>query len=273
MREAFVGFDSAWAGKTPGGVVHASFDVGRLRFCSDPAPAHFDEAVDLIRKLQDKHDYVLVALDQPTRVPNLDGMRPVERVAGSLIGKLRSGVQPANRGRPFFGPDAPIWRFLGQIRARENPPAARSGEPGLHLVEVFPALAIPAIAPEIFERKRAARYNPENQKFCKEDWCLVCKAVARHASNFGLPSLAKWISEASAIDRVRKCHQDQLDAIICLVIALHWRRADTDQVAVIGDGQLGYMVTPVTANTRAVLKQAANKKGVPLDGPWHCDDY
>ncbi len=30
MREAFVGFDSAWGGKQPGGIVSVSFDNGEF---------------------------------------------------------------------------------------------------------------------------------------------------------------------------------------------------------------------------------------------------
>ena len=69
--------------------------------------------------LSNLHDYVLIAVDQPTVVPNDSGARPVESVVASLNGKLGSGVQPANRQRvEFFGNNAPIWRFIDRIKAR-----------------------------------------------------------------------------------------------------------------------------------------------------------
>ena len=112
MREAFVGFDSAWAGKAPGGIAYATFEGGRVRAFVEPQPVHFEEAARIIERLRDECGYVLVAIDQPTLVPNETGMRPVERVAASLIGSLGGGVQPAFRGkRATFGPDAPIWKF------------------------------------------------------------------------------------------------------------------------------------------------------------------
>lgn len=265
MNEAFVGFDSAWADKQPGALVHASFRANKLLSCSTPKPVHFDEAQEIICKLKLKHDHVLVALDQPTLVPNPKGMRPVERVAASLISKLRGGVQPANQNRPQFVSDAPIWRFLEQLGARQDPPASRAGKPGLYLVEVFPALALPALEPQTFERRYAAKYNPKNRRtFCISDWCLVCNAVARHARELGLQSLAEWSICASG-KRPDKSLQDKLDAIICLIIAIQWRRSDSDKVALIGDGCSGYMVTPVSTDTKRILKQAADKIGVPFN--------
>ena len=71
----------------------------------------------------------------------------------------------------MFGPDAPIWRFLRRLNLVQNPPRARSAASGRHLVEVFPALALPALEPAILQRKRAARYNPANRKrLSLPDW-------------------------------------------------------------------------------------------------------
>ena len=265
MREAFVGFDSAWGGKQLGGIVSVSFDNGEFDSWSWPEPASFECAARIIEKLRDKHNYVLVALDQPTLVPNEKGMRPVERVASSLVCKLRGGVQPANRSKSaLFGPNAPIWKFLNRIDARENPTVARGGRRGLHLIEVFPALALPALEPHIMSRGHAARYNPD-KTFSLCDWKLVANAVARHAEELGVPRLSQWARAAAGYDRVDKTLQDQLDAAICLIIALRWRRAPSNRVAVIGDGQHGYMVTPISTETKRILQSAAKEREVPFN--------
>ena len=96
MREAFVGFDSAWTDRDPGGIAWATFEQDRLLALPAPEPVRFEDAARIIERLRDECQYVLVAVDQPTLVPNETGMRPVERVAASLISKLRGGVQPAN---------------------------------------------------------------------------------------------------------------------------------------------------------------------------------
>lgn len=265
MREAFVGFDSAWGGKQPGGIVSVSFDNGEFDSWSRPEPASFECAARIIEKLRDKHNYVLVALDQPTLVPNEKGMRPVEKVASSLICKLRSGVQPASRSKSeLFGPNAPVWKFLNRIDARENPTVARGARRGLHLIEVFPALALPALEPRIMSRGHAARYNPD-KTFSLCDWKLVANAVARHIEDLGVPLLSQWARMVAGYDIPDKKDQDQLDAAICLIVALQWRRAPSNRVAVIGDGQHGYMVTPVSTETKRILQNAAKEREVPFN--------
>ena len=272
MSEAFVGFDSAWSGKN-GGIAWASFRGSRLQDFGEPKPANFEEAACIIETLRDEHGYVLIALDQPTLVPNETGSRPVERVAASLVSTLKSGIQYANRGREeLFGAYAPIWEFLERLGTRENPPAARTAIHGLHLIEVYPALALPALEPAIMERKRAARYNPNNRKkFSLDDWKLVASAVRRHADTLDIAQLSQWASKQTDLAEPRKCHQDRLDAAICLIIALQWRRVPRHRLAVIGDGRTGYMVTAVSPDTRELLDRAAKRKNVPIDAPWPSD--
>ena len=274
MSEAFIGFDSAWSGKI-GGIAWASFRKNRLQNFYEPKPANFDEAAFIIETLQAEHDYVLIALDQPTLVPNETGSRPVERIAASVISTLESGVQPSNRSKEaLFGSNAPIWSFLERLDARENPLAARTATYGLHLIEVYPALALPALEPVIMERRRAARYNPNNRNknFSLDDWKLVAGAVGRHADALGLAPLSQWACEQSVLDRPVKQDQDHLDAMICLIIAIQWRREKRrNYLAVIGDGREGYMVTPVSPETREILWRAAKQKRVPMDTHWPSD--
>lgn len=280
ISEAFVGFDSAWAGKDPGGIAAATFSQDRLLETRLPEPACFDHAAAIVEELASTHDYVLVAIDQPTVVPNQSGSRPVDRVAASLISRLRGGVQPANRGKTrsgrtiqskvrMFGLDAPIWQFLQRLGAMQDPPKARSVASGRHLIEVFPALALPALEPAILRRKRAARYNPANRRrFSRPDWRLVSLATSRHADALRLNALSQWARNLAELPKPSKTDQDCLDAAICLIVALQWRRAPRNQVTVIGDAQSGYMVTPITPATHAILHPAATRRGIPIDAPW-----
>ena len=169
----------------------------------------------------------------------------------------------------MFGPDAPIWRFLRRINAVQNPPQSRSAASGRHAIEVFPALALPALEPAILERKCAARYNPANRRrFSLPDWRLVALAASRHAAALRLNDLSEWARNLAELPKPTKTDQDCLDAAICLIVALKWRRAPGDQMTVIGDAQSGYMVSPVTPATHAILQSAAAKRDVPMDMPW-----
>ena len=270
MREVFVGFDSAWGNKIPGGIVWAMFVDGRVDRVSEPQPASFDEAAAVINDLRSNSDYVLIALDQPTIVPNESGSRPVDRVAGSLLSRIGGAAQPANRSKSkLFGAEAPVWNFLKRIKARENPPAAREEAQGVYLIEVFPALALPTLAPSIWARRAAAKYNPGKPNFRLSDWKLVSDAVRHHSHALGLESLSVWANRLASSASPEKLDQDCMDAAICLVVALQWRRQPRTRMAIIGDGQNGYMVTPVTPEIRErILEPAATKQNVTIDAPW-----
>ena len=225
MREVLIGFDSAWTDspKNPGAISAYALKGGQYETFQPPRSATFDDAADFIREVATKADYILIAIDQPTIVPNYDGLRPVDHVAGGLVGKLGGGVQPARKGgtgAPMFGESAPIWNFLSSVGAKQNPINARSAAAGRFLMEVFPALALPAIVPEIWQRRRAAKYNPRARNFNSCDWKIVSSGVASFARSLNAGALADWLERQALIERPRKANQDQLDAAICLAIAL-----------------------------------------------------
>lgn len=293
MREAFVGFDSAWSGRNKGGLAWASFDGNTIE-CHGPQPADFKKALSDIQCIAREHDYLLVAIDQPTIVPNPAGSRPVDGVARSLIQRrLHSGVQPASRKKEaLFGDDAPIWKFLARLQDgpretgepfRQNPHAARTEPTGKFLIEVYPALTLPAWLPVTLTRAMppkgngsekssgsrpkgyAARYNPRGKTFAPEDWKMVGGAVADRCDRFGLSDLSAWIRKVIEEDsKPKKVEQDQMDAVICLLIALMWRRDDAERLALLGDRQSGYMATPVSEETREILAEGAR------DGRFSC---
>ncbi|MGA2607467.1 MAG: DUF429 domain-containing protein [Terriglobia bacterium] len=266
---AFVGFDSAWTDnpRAPGAVCAASLGQGeRFRF-EAPTLVCFGQAADFIESVKNDHCVTIVAIDQPTIVPNCTGMRRVDRVAGSIVGWIGGGVQPANRSRVrMFDNDAPIWRFLSRLDCIQDPECAQTAQSGLFLIEVFPALALPSIDSAFFGRLKGPRYNPNRRKtFRIDDWCRVVDAVAAEACRFGCNELAEWCG-ARAIDQLRKPDQDLLDSTICLLVAIRWRLGPRQSSAMIGDLSNGYMVTPVSEAVRARLTAAARQRGVQIDG-------
>jgi predicted RNase H-like nuclease len=100
----FVGFDSAWAGnsKRLGAICSISFSGEEFFDFKEPEPVGFTGASDYIVSIRRPEMPTLIALDQPTIVPNPTGMRPVEKVVASLISWMGGGVQPANLGRTVF---------------------------------------------------------------------------------------------------------------------------------------------------------------------------
>jgi predicted RNase H-like nuclease len=272
-KTTIIGFDSAWADKAPGAICALTVEQGSVTGFHYPESVKFDQAADYVVHRSRGSSYSLVALDQPTLVPNAFGMRPVERVAGSLVNQIKGGVQPANQSKhDLFGEHAPVWRFLDRLGARENPLAAKEASSGLFLMEVFPALSLPSIVPAIWKRRRAAKYNPGNGKtYSHDDWKLVTLGLADFANGLNAEPIAKAALEMAQLSKPHKADQDKLDSLICLTIGLAWRVGRPDQSMVIGDGRSGYMVTPVSQETRSVLAAAAAKVDVPVDATWPDD--
>lgn len=265
-----VGFDSAWTDKptAPGAVCAIRSDAQGRRSSSEPQLATFDQALEFIAAERERCDVCIVALDQPTIVPNLTSMRPVDRVAASLISWLGGGVQPANRSKiGMFDDAAPVWRFKNRLGAADDPEAARSASSGLFLIEVFPALALPSLEAAYFGRLLAPRYNPEKRRrFRSLDWASVTEMVRRHAAVEIVPELALWAQRGSALAAPKKGDQDKLDAAICALVGLLWRTKTRSETIMIGDLDTGYMIAPASAEVRSKLKIAALKSCVAIDG-------
>jgi len=261
------GFDSAWtdAPKAPGAICAIAFDDhGQVEF-HEPRLVSFAEARVFIEALRQDFAVSIVALDQPTIVPNASGSRPVDKVAASLVSFVGGGVQPANRSKiGMFCDGAPIWSFLKELSAIQNPSEARAARAGHFLIEVFPALALPSLESGFAHRLRAPKYNPQNRgKFRLVDWRSVARVIQGTAEEFGVDGLAKWALQMSANGQPRKADQDRLDAALCALIGLTWRAGPVTSSALLGDLHTGYMVTPVSDATRNRLERAATRYGVP----------
>ena len=292
MKEAFVGFDSAWSGKTHGAISYAVFQGDTLEKVSLPQLSDFSDAARMIKRLKRECDDVLIAIDQPIIVPDSSCSRPVDRVAHSLMVRLRSAAQFANRTRNpnAFGDDAPVWKFINKIgpsgysgrttdsddnRAFVDFETAKTATSQTHLIEVYPALALPALESEFMKRRRAAKYNPDRGTFRLDDWQLVCRTIESCAEEMRLQQLSEWSSEmANPWDsplKPQKPHQDKIDAALCLIIAMQLRRhREKYRVRVVGHLESGYMVTPTSHRTRRILQEASHKNGIhmsPEDAP------
>jgi predicted RNase H-like nuclease len=261
------GFDSAWMDNpnAPGAICAIGFDEkARPRFVV-PQLVGFKEALAFIDAERRGHQLCLVALDQPSIVPNSTGGRPAERVAGSVISFSGGGVQPANRGKAaMFGDAAPVWRFLEALGALQDPMTVPEAETGLFLIEVFPALALPGFDPAFAGRLGAPKYNPDKcRKFRIGDWQAVTTTVARVATTLDIAPMVHWSESMAAIERPSKADQDRLDAAICALVGLIWRDGSWP-AAMIGTVEHGFIIAPVSEPTWARMEWAARERRVPI---------
>ena len=294
MKEAFVGFDSAWAGNVSGAICYAVFEGDTPIEVNIPQLSDFADSARTINMLEQECDDVLVAIDQPIIVPKFDKGRPVDSVVKSFMVRLGSSAQTAmRRGRgnqeAMFGDNAPIWKFIKRIgptgfcgrttdshdnRAFVNFKDAKTAASETHLIEVYPALALPALECAFNEGDHAAKYDPSRSSFSPDGWRRVCRTVERCGGEIGLELLFKWASEMmqpwDSTNKPTKLHQDKIDAALCLIVALQWRRHRPRYgMTVIGDLKSGYIVTPMgdpqtSRYIGSLFKKACDKFKVPI---------
>jgi predicted RNase H-like nuclease len=266
---SIIGFDSSWTDKpkAPGAVcVIRSNSEGKLSY-TEPLLASFAQALAIIRDEQQRTELCLVAIDQPTIVPNLNSLRPVDRIAGALISWLGGGVQPANRSMiGMFDDAAPIWKFKDALGAIEDPEAARVASEGLYIMEVFPALALAGLNSAFCDRLKGPRYNPERRKtFNLAHWHDVIETIRRVGTLAAIELIDDWCDTTRAVPSLRKADQDKLDAMICALVGLHWLVAPREQSMMIGDLDTGYMIAPCIDGVHARILAKARATRVPID--------
>ena len=262
MRQAFVGFRALWTEKGRGALCFVVFQGDQVVWTDVQGYASFDQAVELINRLRSECDDVLVAIDKPIISPDMAGMRSVERVADSFMRQFHSVLSPAYRMTANrSGGLAPIRRFISNVEPcldYEHAKSAGGCDNPVHLIEVYPALALPALEPAFMEERRdgrrsPARYRPTAHHFDHEDRELVCSAISSHADKLGLRELSHWVHPGNPDDEI-------VDAAICLLIALQWRYCGEEYgMEVLGNLETGYMVTPTSPETRKVLRRASGK--------------
>jgi predicted RNase H-like nuclease len=154
----------------------------------------------------------------------------------------------------MFGPGAPVWEFLAALGGAADP---FGDAQGTRVLEMYPVLAIIALGWTLPDDERPAgrlpKYNPEQRKtFAISDWAHVCCATSIRLAAEGTPELAAWAETAATKTKPVKGDQDQLDACICLVSALHLaKRRDAPFV---GCCTTGYIVVPDSEMLRKELE-------------------
>lgn len=262
-----VGFDSAWSGRNKGSICIAEVGPFGVRPLYDPQSVDFCEAASAIRT-HTSEKALLLMIDQPIIVKNKTGGRPVESAVGSLVGKLRGGIQRAckqKNGGNLFGDHAPIWAFLKSVDVIDDPMQALELKGKRVCIETYPCLAVLGLFPEFLKNRSVAKYNPTRKTFRQSDWNLLCQKVAGLLAEAGLDGWAERCKKMADMNKKpSKQEQDKLDALICLLSGLVFWRHGFNASMIIGDTKTGYIVSPANALLVERLRALASLKKVSL---------
>jgi len=263
MSTLIVGFDSAWTATNSGSLAAALVcSDGTLDEVGLPQSVDYEDATRVLLNWQSVHSpqSTLVLLDQPTIVRNAVGQRPVENIVGSPVSLRYGGMQPANTGRvDMFGPGAPVWSFLDHFGGAANP-LAPSGQ--TQVIETYPVLAMISLGwtlPDVRPTGRLPKYNPDRATFSTADWRFVCTKVGSALSAYGLANMSAAVGRLGLRDSPRKAEQDDLDACICLLVALH--AAGGGECLLVGNQESGYIVVQAGTALRTELEARCRSTG------------
>lgn len=229
-----IGFDSAWTANNSGAIVSLlRYPDGHFSEMDTPDIADFDGAMRMIVDWERdvNPSSTLILIDQPVVVRNAKGQRPVESIVSSAVCRRRGGMQPANTSKSsMFGPGSPIHFFLERFNAIETYPVQVMMALGWVLDDARPAGRLP-------------KYNPGKRKSFKlDDWKFVCNSVIEEFKKRNLRDLCSYLQKLEANTSPRKHHQDQLDACICLLVAI--QISESHPCMVVGDPNTGSIVSP-----------------------------
>jgi predicted RNase H-like nuclease len=87
--DLYIGFDSAWTDnpKAPGAICAVGIEDGHQTLFHAPELASFSQALSFIQEHHSRNGITLIALDQPTVVPNLTSM-DLPRFSGEALAHL-----------------------------------------------------------------------------------------------------------------------------------------------------------------------------------------
>jgi len=226
MARLPVGFDSAWTKTNLGAIVGALLDEG----------GRFANSGRLNVWITGRHPTSTGGRQRTCRPPPwyCSISRPSSRTmwANDLLSELfvpqsagaAAGCSRRIRGAPTCS--APMRRFGTSSADSEGQPTRSVRLRQRVCSRRTPVLAMISLGWTLVDSRRPTgrlpKYNPERRKtFAIADWAHVCRATAATLLTEGASELSSWALAAGRNPKPSKSDQDQVDACICLIAALH----------------------------------------------------
>ncbi|MBP0042657.1 MAG: DUF429 domain-containing protein [Roseofilum sp. SBFL] len=149
----FLGIDLGWrSGAT--GLCCLEWGAGQLHLLDLTTEIDLERILAWIDRQVPSETPGLIAVDAPTLIPNLTGMRLCDRLTHRYFGKYDAGCYPANQQRPFAERTTGFGESL-TTRGFSHAPEIMPQTPGRYQIEVYPH---PAIV-NLFGLERILKYK------------------------------------------------------------------------------------------------------------------
>ncbi|WP_421656228.1 DUF429 domain-containing protein [Leptothermofonsia sp. ETS-13] len=240
----FLGIDFGWTSGASG-LCCLEWQNDRLKMLDLKRQEAIADVLAWIDDWAPEPQSALVAVDAPTLIPNLTGMRLPDRLTHKYFGRYHAGCYPANLGSRFAERTVGFGLSL-EARGFQHAPQMEPKQSGRYQIEAFPH---PAIV-HLFDLEQILKYKKgklaERRAELTKLRMYICDRLPQLEPALDLSQSKLSLPEIPLKGAALKALEDQLDSIICAYIAAHWWYWGLERNWVLGDRTEGYIVVPVT---------------------------
>ncbi|MDB9517267.1 DUF429 domain-containing protein [Roseofilum reptotaenium CS-1145] len=234
----FLGIDLGWrSGAT--GLCCLEWSAGQLHLVDLTTEIDLDRILAWIDRQVPPETPGLIAVDAPTLIPNLTGMRLCDRLTHRYFGKYDAGCYPANQQRPFAERTTGFGESLA-TRGFSHAPDIMPQKPGRYQIEVYPH---PAIV-NLFGLERILKYKKGKVGDRRLELSKLRKFIGDRLPQRQPPLAVLHLPDIPETGKALKTVEDQLDSLICAYIGAYWWYWGTEKNWVLGDLSSGYIIVP-----------------------------
>ncbi len=241
----FLGIDLGWSSGASG-LCCLVWSNGSLHLLDLSLKQPITDIHKWVDKWASSTEPAMIAVDAPTLIPNLTGMRLPDKLTHQYFHQYHAGCYPANLGRPFAQRTVEFGLSL-EARGFTHAPVIVPKELGRFQIEVFPHPAIVHLfgLTRILKYKKGTLAERRLELIKLRQYILDILPTLEPTLNLSASSLPEIPTTGTALKAV----EDQLDSLICGYVAAHWWYWGIERNWVLGDATTGYIVVPAPAKS------------------------
>jgi predicted RNase H-like nuclease len=250
----FIGIDLGWSSGASG-LCCLNWQNNQLELIECDRQQFLNDILTWLDTQISPTEPAIIAVDAPTIIANLTGMREADKLTHKHFGRYHAGCYPANLSRPFAQKTVEFGLCL-EARGFVHAPIIEAQKLGRYQIEVFPH---PATI-NLFKLDKIIKYKKGKLAERQLELMKLCQYIIDILPNLE-PSLnlansqtknprssaficSSNLPEIPTSIATLKALEDQLDALLCAYIGAHWWYWGRDRNLVLGDRTTGYIVIP-----------------------------
>jgi predicted RNase H-like nuclease len=250
----FIGIDLGWSSGASG-LCSLNWQNNQLELIECDRQQSLNDILTWIDTQVSPSEPAIIAVDAPTIIANLTGMREADKLTHKHFGRYHAGCYPANLSRPFAQKTVEFGLCL-EARGFVHAPIIETQKLGRYQIEVFPH---PATI-NLFKLDRIIKYKKGKLAERQLELMKLCQYIIDILPNLE-PSLnlaniqtknprssaficGSNLPEIPTRIATLKALEDKLDALLCAYIGAHWWYWGRERNVVLGDRTTGYIVIP-----------------------------